>query len=180
MNTLQILLGQIPEAIYFSLFMIFTKRLKNKNILFIILMTIEYVLLFQAFPYSIWGHILFFIISYLILKLLYKDKCQIIDVFTLGIASLLLMIISSITYFIFAPNNVMFGVIISKFILFYVLFLIKDKLYNIQNLYKLLWNRNNKKKKIKSTTFRALNIVIFNTMFYLINLGMLYTIFLKF
>ena len=29
----QLLLGQIPEAIYFALFMIFTKQLKEKRII---------------------------------------------------------------------------------------------------------------------------------------------------
>ena len=34
----QLLLGQIPEAIYFALFMILVKNIKEKRILFIILM----------------------------------------------------------------------------------------------------------------------------------------------
>ena len=42
---LELFLGQIPEAIFFSLFMIYTKRLKEKRILFTVLMTIEYLLL---------------------------------------------------------------------------------------------------------------------------------------
>lgn len=36
MDLLEIFLGQIPEAIYFTLFMIFAKDLKEKRILYIL------------------------------------------------------------------------------------------------------------------------------------------------
>ena len=54
---LELLLGQIPEAIYFALFMIFTKELKTKRILYTILMVIEYVLLKFFIEYNI-SHII--------------------------------------------------------------------------------------------------------------------------
>ena len=37
MDLLEIFLGQIPEAIYFALFMMFAKDLKEKRILYILL-----------------------------------------------------------------------------------------------------------------------------------------------
>lgn len=86
MNILELLLGQIPEALYFALFMIYTKRLNEKRIWFIVLTVLEYILLFIP-PLSIWSHILYFIFTYGILKWLYKNKAQITDIFTLGIAS---------------------------------------------------------------------------------------------
>lgn len=49
---LQLLLGQIPEAIYFALFMILTKSYKNKRALFIGLMTGEYIFLKHFITYS--------------------------------------------------------------------------------------------------------------------------------
>ena len=45
MNLAELFLGQIPEAVYFALFLIFTKNLKEKRVLFIILMIGEYLLL---------------------------------------------------------------------------------------------------------------------------------------
>jgi len=58
--------------------------------------------------------------------------------------------------------------------------MIYKKLPNIQKIYKKLWNRNNNKdKKIKSTTFRAINIVIFNISFFIINLGMIFMLIQK-
>jgi hypothetical protein len=49
-----------------------------------------------------------------------------------------------------------------------------------ENIYKKLWNRNDKvPKKMKTTTFRALNLVVFNILFAVLNLCMLYAIHLK-
>ena len=50
---LEIIFGRVAEAIYLSLFMIFTKRLKEKRILFIVLMIAEYLILYACFPYRI-------------------------------------------------------------------------------------------------------------------------------
>lgn len=161
MNILEILLGQVPEAIYFTLFMIFTKELKKKRILFTVLMIIEYILLLYSFPYSTWSHVLYFVISYIIMKILYKNKCNITDVFTLGIANLIVIPISIIS-FTLCNGNILIGNLIQKIVLFTTIILCKHKLPKITNMYNILWNRNNKPKKIKSTTFRALNLVIFN------------------
>lgn len=174
-----LLIGQIPEAIYFSLFMIYTKQLKEKKLLYIILMIIEYVLLIQILPYNVWFQILYTFVSFLLLKILYREKSQLIDIFTFSIGSIILMIVSSIAYIIIynTTRDLNACVLLHSILLFVVLFIIKNKLYNIQKVYKKLWNRKfNNKTKIKSTTFRALNVVIFNIMFYIINFGVLYVI----
>ena len=53
MNILEIILGQIPEAVYFAVFMILVKGLKEKRFLFTCLMILEYVFLKQIFVYTI-------------------------------------------------------------------------------------------------------------------------------
>lgn len=176
---LQLFLGQIPEAIYFALFMIFTKDLKEKRLIFIGLTTIEYLLLKMCFPYNIWFQIIFTIMIFILLKVLYKEKAQITDIFTFGISSLILTISSVILYFIIwkTINNFYVYVILNRLFLALFLYFTKNKLCKIENVYKFLWNRNDKvKKKIKSTTFRAINIVAFNLLFYIINLCMLFTL----
>ena len=172
MNVLQLLLGQIPEAIYFVLFMIFTKRLDKKQILFTVLMIIEYILLFNFTPVTIWSHVLYFVITYIILKILYHEKSQITDIFTLGIASILLMIISGICYLIISITikDIIICTILAKILLFISLYLLLNKLPKIQNMYKKFWNRNDKiPKPMKSTTFRCINLILFNVMFFIIN-----------
>ena len=48
MNISELLLGQIPEAIFLALFMIIGKDLKTRRIWLTILMTLEYIFLVYA------------------------------------------------------------------------------------------------------------------------------------
>lgn len=180
MNIFEILLGQIPEAIYFSLFMIFIKNLKEKRLLFTFLMVVEYLFLAYIIGFNIWFQVSYTFITFLILKTLYKEKAQIIDIFTFMIGSIIMGLIDGILYYIVWKiwNNYLIYVIIVRIIqiIFFVVF--HSKLYKIQNAYKLLWNRNKQRpNKIKSTTFRSLNIVVFNLMFYFINMVIVFTLF---
>lgn len=177
MDLLELLLGQIPEAIYFALFMIFTKQLKEKRVLFVLLMIIEYLLLKSFIKYNIWFQIAYTAFAFLILKILYKEKVQITDVFTFSISSLILIVVSIIS-FILCNGEMILGSIINRTILIIFLIFFYKKLPRIQKLYKRLWNRNDKeKKKIKSATFRSLNVIMFNIMFYIINIGMIYAVY---
>lgn len=180
MNLYELFLGQVPEAIYFALFLILTKNLKNKRLLFIVIMTIEYVLSMNIKMFSTGSHVIYTILVFITLKVLYKEKAQITDVFTFGISSLILILISAISFLIFGPDNMLLVSILSRALLFVFLLLFNKKLPKIQSLYKKLWNRNDKvKTKMKSTTFRSLNVVIFNLMFYVINLGMIYALLIR-
>lgn len=181
-NVLEMLLGQIPEAIYFSLFMIFTKQLKEKRILFIVLVIAEYLLIKQFIKYNIWFQILFTFMEFVILKVLYKEKSQITDIFTVTLAIVLMIIVDIPSYFIIhsITDNFIIYVLIARIILFGTIIIFKNKLPNIQAIYKKLWNRNDsKKKKMKTTTFRSLNVVIFNITFYILNAAMVYSIYIN-
>lgn len=176
---LEMLIGQIPEAIYFSLFMIFAKNLKSKRILFTVLMIAEYLLLKQFINFNIWFQVLYTFMTFVILKVLYKEKAQVTDIFTFAIGSTILMIISIASYFIVwkTVNNYYVAVALNRILIILFLILTHNKLYKIQKLYKIFWNRNDKiKKKMKSTTFRAINLVLFNIMFYIINICMIFII----
>ena len=142
-------------------------------------MVIEYILAKYSHIFSLNFHILYTIMTFITMKVLYKEKTQIIDVFTFGIASIGLIITSAISFLLFRPNMLVVA-ISNRIILFILLFLLRKYLPKIEAVYKKLWNRNDSvDKKIKSTTFRSLNIVVFNLMFYVINLGMLYMLFLR-
>lgn len=173
---LELIIGQIPEAIFFSLFMIYAKGLKEKRVLFTILMIAEYLLLKKFIHFNIWFQILYTFMTFVILKLLYKEKSQIIDIFTFTVASIIL-IISSILCFLISFGNVVFATIINRIILLIFIFAFKDKLKSIQNLYKRIWNRETNKTKIKTTTFRSLNVIIFNILFWLLNILLMFAIY---
>lgn len=171
----QLLLGQIPETIYFALFMILVKNIKEKRVLFTILMILEYVVLKLAFPFNMWFQVTYTFMTYIILKILYKEKSQIIDIFTFSIGSIILILISAGVSILF-DYNIILVVLSSRILMLMFLFIFRHKLNKIQNLYKLLWNRNDKPKRIKTTTFRAINTVVFNLLFFIINFGMLYAL----
>lgn len=172
---MELLLGQIPEAIFFALFMIYAKGIKEKRILFTILMIIEYLLLKYSFPYNWVFQIGYMVTTFLTLKILYKEKSQITDIFILLIAYIYVILVSVVSYFII-PQYIL-ACIINRLLLFIPTILLNYRLNKIQKIYKKLWNRNNKTKKIKSTTFRSINIFIFNIVFYILNLCMIYAIY---
>ena len=177
---LQLLLGQIPEAIFFALFMIYAKGLKEKRFLFTLLMVVEYLLTKYSFQYNWMFHITYMISVFLTLKLLYKEKSQVTDVFILLISYVFLGFFSIFSVIVgkFIFGSIMLANIICKIIIFSFIFIFNNKLIIIQNIYKNLWNRNDKQsKKIKTTTFRALNVVVFNLLFAMLNLCMLYAIY---
>ena len=180
MDLMELFLGQIPEAIYFALFMIFTKNLKEKRLLFTFLMILEYLFLAHIIGFNIWFQVSYTFITFLILKMLYKEKAQVIDIFTFMIGSIIMGLIDGILYYIVWKiwNNYLIYVIIVRSIQVVFFLIFHNKLYKIQNLYKLLWNRNEQHpNKIKSATFRSLNIVVFNLMFYFINIVIVFTLF---
>ncbi len=176
----RILVELLPEALFFSLFMILAKNIKEKRFLFIFLTCLEYLLLFKAFPFSIYSKVGFFIITFIILKMLYREKSQITDVFLLGIASIIIIISCFIPSFLIIFELVDYKIyaVITRIIMFLVLYIFKTNFSVIQKTYKKLWNRNDTiKKKIKSTTFRSANIFIFNFMFFIINCGLAFAIY---
>lgn len=176
MNILEIILGQLPEAVYFAIFMILVKGLKEKRFIFIMSMIIEYLLVLNVLPYSIWSYVLYFILSFLLLKILYKDKSNVTDIFTMGIASVIIIIVSIFSYFIVSlfSTNVIIGNLCQKAILFFIILVYKSYLPKINNIYKKLWNRSKHSYKIKSMTFRVLNLIVFNFSFVVINLGIMF------
>lgn len=175
---MELLLGQIPEALYFALFIIFAKQIKEKRILFTVLMVFEYLLAKYTFQYSVLFHISYISLIYLLLKVLYGEKSQITDVFIVLISYLSMMIISMIGL-IFIKINYISACILTRILMFGFIIIFNNKLYNIQKTYKFLWNRNdNKKKVMKTTTFRCINLFTFNVAFYALNIAMIYSKFL--
>lgn len=173
---LELIIGQIPEAIYFALFMIYAKGLKEKRILFTILMVAEYILLTRFLIYNISFQIIYTFMTFIIMKILYKEKSQIIDIFIFT-ESLILLLIFTVPFLVLNNfiNNIYIVCIISKISLFIFFFFIKKYLFKINNKYYKLWNRNDyEKRKIKSLTLRNISIVTFNILFYITNILIIY------
>lgn len=174
-DILELLLGQIPEAIFFSLFIIIGKDLKEKRILFIGLMILQYFILVHTFPYSILFRIFYTFMTFILLKALYKEKAQITDIF-LFIASVIILTIFSIPFLFLNKiiGNIYVVCAISKICLFVFLFLIRKYIRGLYVKFFKHWNRNDlEKRKIKSLTLRNISAVVFNLLFVLINFVMI-------
>ena len=164
------------EAIYFSLFLIIGKGLKNKRILLTFIMIAEYLLLKQFIHFNVAFQFIYTFMSFINLKVLYKDKAQITDVFLFMVASIILIISSVLCYVLvlFTIKNLVFTVILNRIVIFTFLYFCKDIIREKYKNFYSLWNRHNKPNKMKSLTLRNISIISFNVMFWFINLGMLF------
>lgn len=169
---LSILLGLIPEVLFITLFLMFSKNLKSKRIMLFILIGISYIVSMFIQKYKIIFYILFIALVYLSLKILYKKKVQIIDLFLITIPFTWITILSFICFLFFDKNltNYYQLYVVDRLILFVPL--IFSKHYNkIYSKYCKLWNRNdNEKRPIKSITLRNISLITMNIIIFIINI----------
>ena len=122
--------------------------------------------------YKVIYYMLFIALVYLILKLLYKNKTQITDVFILILGQLYLSLASYIMFLFLKQDlsNYYMLYVIGRIILF-LPFIFKDKFNIIYKKYYSLWNRNdNMKRPIKSITLRNISLIILNIGIFLMNM----------
>lgn len=159
-----LLCGIIPDIIYFVLFIILIKRIENKKITFFLLFSLFYIPIIIIFQKNIFANILFTFLIYLIMKILYGKKANIMDIFLFTWASIIYMIVILITFAIF--KNLIITSIVGKLLLLLLLLLFRNKLNKLYTKCILLWDRHNYKKQLKSITIRNINIVILNISIY--------------
>lgn len=167
--------GMIPEVLFFCLFLIYTKKLKHKRLELFILMLFEYFILKLFINYDVWFQIAYTFITFILLKVLYKEKAIITDIFVFALASIILIIISFLSYMIIfhTLNNYVIAYILNRILLFSSFYFYKDKLNIFYNKFNSMWNRK-PNAKVRSLTIRNISVIIFNLMFYVINIGMIY------
>lgn len=173
---LRLVSAKILEPIYFSLFLIIGKNLKKKRLLFVLIMVFEYVMLTNIFKFNVMLQFIYTFMTYINLKVLYKRKAQITDIFLFTLASIILIISSFLCYALIysLTQKYYLVIIVNRFIIFLFLFGFKKAIREKYVEFYSLWNRHDNPKQIKSLTLRNISIIIFNLMFWLINLGMLF------
>lgn len=176
METIRLISAKFLEPIYFSLFLIAGKDLKEKRLLFTIIMIFEYVMLKQFIKFDVAFQFIYTFMSFINLKVLYKEKAQITDIFLFAVASIILIAISAMVYFshILIYHNYNIARILNRIILFGFLYISKNKIRILYKKFYKHWNRHDNPKTIKSLTLRNISIISFNLMFWIINLGMIY------
>lgn len=169
---LSILLGLIPEVLYFTLFLSYTKNLKTKKIKLFLLISVAYLISVMFSRFVTIYYLVFLILIYIILKILYKKKTQIIDVFIIGVAYFWVTLLSFIIIK-FANqdySNYYLLYIINRILLF-LPFIFKNKFNIIYKKYYGFWNRDYKNSKaIKSITLRNISLILLNGFIFLVNI----------
>lgn len=169
-------LVQIPEPVYFSLFLIIGKNIKEKRLLLTGIMIVQYLLLMHIFPFNVWFQLIYTFMSFVNLKVLYKEKAQVTDLFLFAIASLILILTSAFCYGIIyiTIRKYIWVLITNRILIFILLYFGKNKIRSLYKKFCSLWNRHNNPNKIRSLTLRNISIITFNLMFWFINLGMIF------
>ena len=168
---ISIFLGMFPEVLYFTLFFMFVKEIKEKRIQLFILMSIAYIMCVMLNRYTTAFYFLFIAVVYCILKKLYKDKTELIDICVFSIATLYLTIVSAIPYILIKNYAVNYWIcyILARISLF-LPFVFKRYFNLLYVKYKKIWNVNKDKVNgIKSITVRNISIIIIALLVSIIN-----------
>lgn len=170
------ILGAILQPIYFSLFMFYTKEIKNKRLLFITIMILETLILRCGLKIyeGINFELLYSISMYVVMKLLYENKTRITDLIIFIISVIFQGIVSVLCVLIIGTD--IFSIIISSVLLIIVTYFLKHKLPAINNFFNKFWNRHTNKKVLKSVTIRGLSSVITIVTFLLMYFWLIYMI----
>lgn len=175
---ISVVLGLLPEVLYFTLFLSYTKNIKEKRLRLGILISVAYVLCMFIQRYQVIYYVGFVTLVYLILKLLYRKKTQIIDIFVFSISTVYLTLISIICFCFVKEDysNYYIMIIINKILLF-IPFILRNKFNILYKKYCRFWNRNdNEKRPVKSITLRNVSLISLNLFICVINIVCLYII----
>lgn len=168
-----LIFGLIPETLYFTLFLIFAKNIKEKKIKLFLLISLSYILCIMTIRYKLLLYVVFIFVIYGILKILYKKKAMITDIFLFAISTLYLTIVSYLFY-IFRNKFFIDGFVsyvIIRLILFIPLILLRNKINEFYKIYCRFWNRNDKEKRpIKSITLRNVSLMGMNILIIIMNI----------
>ena len=171
---LSIFLGLIPEVLYFILFLSYAKELKGKKIRFFLLTLVAYFCCMLIIQYQLVYYILFVCLLYMIMKILYKSKVQIVDVFLIMCASAYLTILSFLIYFSYDAISYWICYVTNRILLF-LPFIFRNRFNSLYKKYYSFWNRDyTHKKAIKSITLRNISLIAINCIIFIINIICIY------
>lgn len=173
MNVLiNVLIGSIPEILYFWLFITTVFNIKEKRIILLLELTIIYIITIIIKPYQLIYYIIFIISQYIALKTVSNRKVTIPDAFIIAIGFIYLIVVYLISY-LFSDglySNYYMSVILSRILLF-MPFIFKSKMKNIYEKYRILWDKPRtleEKRKIKSITLRSICLILTFAVIYLV------------
>lgn len=172
--TLTILLGALPEALYFAIVVIFAKHITAKRNIFTIMIgyTIVYIISSILLYCNIWFYVLLFASLYGVLRLADKSTEK-VDLFLLTTSATLLALFGYLCYGVqLVVGSYAFAYVLNRLCLFWSIVTLAPRLHKWYNVFKNSWNVN-PNSKIKSITLRNIIIVVLNVLIILVNIALL-------
>lgn len=160
---LSILVGILPESIYFTMFLCAAKSIKKRRALLFLLIFISNVLLALIIPQTIWYHLVLIAAIYGCLRLI--CRADIIDIFIVSLACIVLSLLSGALYFVISSYYIFLAA--NRIAILVAAICFRDRWREFYMSYRRVWNKS-PGAKIKSITVRnisciALNLLMFAT-----------------
>jgi hypothetical protein len=171
---ISLLLGILPDILYYYIYIKSIKKINTKNILFFILLCINYILCIILIQHQFYLYIIQDIIIYFIIKKLYSS--QINDVFLVIFLETYMLVLALISFNLI--ENYIVSFVVYRIFLFLPL-IFKNRIINFYENYTKLWNRHNIPHKIKSITLRNISLVVLNIMIILMYIILLHISIIK-
>ena len=159
-----LLMGMLPEVLYFTLSICFIKDIKKQRLKLFSLLVIGYIVLIMVCRFQLLFYLGYIVYVYIVLKKLYKSK--IIDLVIVSVVSAYLTLVSFISFKLI--DTYMLAYLINRLMLFIPIFVLNYKLNDFYNVYYRLWDRH-EGNKIKSITIRNISLVFVNILIVIFN-----------
>ena len=160
-----LLMGMLPEVLYFTLRICFIKDIKKQRLKLFSLLIIGYIVLIMVCRFQLLFYLGYIVYVYIVLKKLYKSK--IIDLFIVSIVSAYLTLTSFISFKLI--DTYMLAYLVNRLMLFIPIFILNYKLNDFYNVYYRLWDRHDG-NKVKSITIRNISLVFINMLIVIFNI----------
>lgn len=167
---INVFLGMLPEVLFFTMFIIYAKNIKEKRWLLFGFIILNYLGTGILSVYSIYSYVLFMIFQYVIIKILYKEDVEYIDIFLITISHMYLFLISLICYKGFSNYNI--ALLVNRLLLI-VPFLLRNKLNYYYKKYRKSWNRS-EDNKIRSISLRNMSLITLNLFIFVSDIVCIY------
>lgn len=164
---ISLLLGVLPDVLYYFIYIKQIKDIKTKSILFFTLLMIGFII--TNMFYNLYTYLLYDVIIFLIIKKLYKSQAN--DMFLVIFIELYMILLSIVCFFLI--ENYIIAFIVYRVLMFVPLLFI-NKIKSMYKNYTMLWNRHNILNKIKSITLRNISLVVLNVLIVLMYIILVY------
>ncbi|MCI8444562.1 MAG: hypothetical protein HFJ37_05370 [Clostridia bacterium] len=158
---ISVILGVIPDVFFLTFFITQTKAKKEKRRTTFILIFFAYLVCFTIKRYDLLYYSFSIGLIYAILKGIYRDDIELIDIVIITLAEIHILTSSYISFKIFGNYMEYYYLALAlDKILILLPLLFSKKISKIYRRYRELWDRNsNENRSLKSITIRNLSII---------------------